>query len=211
MFRNWRNVLFAAIAFGVTATPCAQGVESGKTKTGSGGATFHKGWKKRDTPRNPVWGPSSCGGGGKVKKKTTVSCPTRPKKTDNAAKRKTRNEESLRTSTLALEKLREIHALQTDLVKNAKTMTPAQRQTKIAEIRNAYPFVIGTISKTAGFPFPAHLWKTEEMLQEIRRGKVPSEFSGAAGKSDIELLNAIQRRQLECFRKTVEEAARQRR
>ena len=220
--KKLRRILLVTATFGMVGlAPTAQGAESGKGTTGNG-VTFHKGWKQRKTPYKPTWGPSLCGGGGKsrvVKKATTKKTTTSHSKSVSKkrsvrptfdSRREVQESEYQWAEKHYMDKLKEIHAAQMELVKNKERMTPEQRQAKIKEIQKAYPLVVNTISKTKDFPFPSQLWNMDQVLKAVRFKMIRSEFSGD-GKTDVQLLKEIQDKQFERFKKTIDDEVRSRR
>ena len=197
---------FAGIALGAAAV-------SGPTTNHGGGVTFHKGWKARQTPRNPVWGPSQCGG-----TKTVRSYPAGVKK---SASKKAKNTKKVRDKSPVsdweyrqserdvLRKMKEIHLLQLDLVRR-RDLSLEKREAKIGEIRKAYPTVFNPILRTKDFPFPNRLEDMGNILRGIRAKTIRSDFS-ADGKTDEQLLREIQDRQFKLLKASIDDAVRSRR
>ena len=209
MTRILPHVLLTAASLCLTVPP-VQGA-SASSSTAKSKATFHKGWKRRDTPYKPQWGPSLCGGSGNKNTSDT------PRKTKTKVLRAKKNSQQFllrgsqkiqpnaypRGESPEMDKMKEIHAAQMYLVQNGENLTSEQREAKIREIRNAYPMVADTIAQTGDFPFPSQPWNMASILKGIRKKQIKSEFS-AKGKSDEQLLQEIQNKQLDCFKRTLD-------
>ena len=191
-FKHLRKMLFVTASLALLI-PIAAWAET------TGEVTFHKGWKKRSTPYNPVWGPSKCGNT-TVRRVPDKHAKYRIHSVTSDCNRQLSDAEAQKIEELKkkLNSLRQIHEIQKKLLKGIGKISRQQQQRLREKIRQLQSGLEKDISETPDFPFPSRMHEIEQVVSEIGSGRY-DEYRQLAGQSEQKILDDIHDRQIKAL------------